>query len=55
MEILCELFGKSRQAYYQRCKYNYKEAVKAEVLLQLVKNERKLMPKIGGRKLLEVQ
>ena len=54
MEILCELFGKSRQAYYQRCKYNYKEAVKAEVLLQLVKNERKLMPKIGGRKLLEI-
>ncbi|MCX6309166.1 MAG: IS3 family transposase [Bacteroidia bacterium] len=54
VDTMCELFGKSRQAYYQRCKYNYKEAVKSEVLLQLVKNERKKMPKLGGRKLLEV-
>jgi transposase InsO family protein len=50
---LCDLFGRSRQAYYQRNKYNYKEEVKEELLLQLVKNERILMPKIGGRKLLE--
>jgi transposase InsO family protein len=52
MNILCELFGKSRQAYYQRTKYNYKEEVKSEILLQLVEKERKLMPRIGGRKLL---
>jgi transposase InsO family protein len=48
------MFGKSRQAYYQRIKYNYKEEVKEEILLQLVENQRKLMPKIGGRKLLEI-
>jgi putative transposase len=30
----------------------YKEEVKAEILLQLVGKERKLMPRIGGRKLL---
>jgi putative transposase len=30
----------------------YKEEVKAEILLQLVDKERKLMPRIGGRKLL---
>jgi putative transposase len=48
------LFGKSRQAYYQRSKYNYKEEVKEEILLQLVEKERKLMPKLGGRKLLKV-
>jgi len=32
--------------------YNYKEVVKSEILLQLVGQERKLMPRIGGRKLL---
>jgi len=49
---LCELFGRSRQAYYQRNNYNYKEEVKEEILLQLVERERSLMPKLGGRKLL---
>lgn len=49
---MCDLFGKSRQAYYQRLKYNYKEEVKAEILLQLIAKERKKMPRLGGRKLL---
>jgi hypothetical protein len=30
-----------------------KEEVKEEILLQLVEKERELMPKLGGRKLLE--
>jgi transposase InsO family protein len=51
---LCDLFGRSRQAYYQRSKYNYKEEVKEEILLQLVEKQRELMPKVGGRKLLEL-
>jgi len=51
---LCDLFGRSRQAYYQRSKYNYKEEVKEEILLQLVARERELMPKLGGGKLLEL-
>ncbi|MFT3752298.1 MAG: IS3 family transposase [Paludibacter sp.] len=51
---MCDLFGRSRQAYYQRNKYNYKEEVKEEILLQLVEIQRELMPKIGGRKLLEL-
>jgi len=54
MDTLCDMFGKSRQAYYQRSKYNYKEEVKEEILLQLVEKQRYLMPKIGGRKLLEL-
>ena len=54
MDSLCDLFGRSRQAYYQRSKYNYKEEVKEEILLQLVEKERELMPKLGGRKLLKV-
>lgn len=53
MDTLCDLFGRSRQAYYQRGKYHYKEEVKEEILLQLVEKERELMPKLGGRKLLE--
>ena len=54
METLCDLFGKSRQAYYQHSKYKYKEEVKAEILFQLVEKERKIMPRIGGRKLLQL-
>jgi transposase InsO family protein len=53
MDTLCDMFGKSRQAYYQRSKYNYKEETKEDILLQLVNKERDSMPKIGGRKLLE--
>jgi len=54
MNTLCDLFGRSRQAYYQRSKYNYKEEVKEEILLQLVEKQRELMPKLGGRKMLEL-
>jgi len=42
----------SRQAYYQRKKYNYKEVFKSEILRQVVTQQRELMPKLGGRKLL---
>ncbi|MCW1734169.1 IS3 family transposase [Anaerorudis cellulosivorans] len=52
MGDFCELFGKTRQAYYRREKYHYKEQLKDEILLQLVLKERTLMPKIGARKLL---
>jgi putative transposase len=53
MNDLCDLFGKSRQAYYQRSKYIYKEEVKTEILLQMVEKERKLMRRLGGRKLIK--
>ena len=52
VDTLCELFGKSRQAYYQRKKYNYKKVAKSEIMMQLIEKERKIMPRIGGRKLL---
>jgi len=51
---LCELFGKTKQAYYQRIKYNYQDVVKDDILIQMVKEERKYMPKIGGRKLIYI-
>jgi transposase InsO family protein len=52
MGTLCELFGKTRQAYYQHIKYNYTVALKEEILLQMIHKERKKMPRLGGRKLL---
>lgn len=52
IDTLCGLFGYTRQAYYQRVNYNYKEQVKAEILLQLIHQERKLLPRLGGKKLL---
>lgn len=52
MDQICELFGKSKQAYYQHSKYEYKEEVKTEILIQMVNNERKTKPRLGGRKLL---
>ena len=51
MDTLCGLFGKSRQAYYQQSKHNYNEVVKTEIILDFVGQQRKLMPRIGGRKL----
>jgi spore maturation protein CgeB len=51
---LCKLFGKTKQAYYQRIKYNYQDVVKDDILKQMVKEERKYMPRIGGRKLLYI-
>ena len=51
IKSLCGLFGKTKQAYYQRLSYTYREEVKGEVLYQAVVRYRKHMPRIGGRKL----
>lgn len=51
---MCELFGKSRQAYYQKLKYNYKEVLKDQVIIEMVNDTRLDMPKIGGRKLYNI-
>lgn len=51
VKTLCGLFGKTKQAYYQRISYVYQEEVKGELLYQSVIRYRKLMPRIGGRKL----
>lgn len=48
---MCELFGLSRQAYYQQQKNNYKRELKTELILRFVKTQRKIMPNIGVRKL----
>ena len=51
MDSLCGLFGKSRQAYYRQIKQHYRTEIKTELILRYVKTQRKLMPKIGARKL----
>jgi transposase InsO family protein len=52
METLCRWYGISRQAYYQKRQRQEKQALEAEVALELVREVRKLHPRIGTRKLL---
>lgn len=51
---LCGLFGVTRQAYYQRQRQVYREAVHEDLLLALVAEIRADQPRIGGRKLLHM-
>jgi hypothetical protein len=52
IDVLCRLFGKSRQAYYWRMHYISVKGVEEEVILSLVREARKDFPRMGGRKLL---
>lgn len=51
VKALCDVFERSKQSYYQRLSYTYQEEVKGDILYQEIKGQRKLMPRIGGRKL----
>lgn len=51
LEQLCALFGKTRQAYYQRLSYNYEEYAEDGIILDLIQEYRKDMGRLGGRKL----
>ena len=48
---VCAVLGISRQAYYQRLETMQREKYQTETVLELVKDWRKLMPRVGGRKL----
>jgi len=52
IEELCSLLGYSRQAYYQGKKHQEKVILSEELLLQEVNGHRKLMKRLGARKLL---
>ena len=52
LESLCELFGKTRQAYYQSRKRLYRKHSEHLMILEAVKRIRKKMPRLGSRKLL---
>lgn len=51
MDAICALFGKTRQAYYQRLGYQYQEAAEESIILDLIAELRKDMSRMGGRKL----
>ena len=48
---VCQLFGKSRQAYYQLEKRSIRSGVEEEIVLVYVREIRKQQPRIGTRKL----
>lgn len=49
--VCCSLLGLSRQAYYQSKRLGQKQALQEELVVQQVLQERKLMKRLGGRKL----
>jgi putative transposase len=51
LEVLCRLFGFSRQAYYKTHAIGDQTAIKEAIIVDLVKDQRKTMPRIGCRKL----
>ena len=51
LDAICALFGKTRQAYYQRLGYQYQEAAEESIILDLIAELRKDMGRMGGRKL----
>ena len=51
VDKLCELFGKTRQAYYQRLKYAYVEKSQENVIIRMVRDYRVSMGKLGARKI----
>ncbi len=51
---MCELFGKTRQAYYKSKKTTFKESVMEDLILTLVRKVRENQKRIGGRKLLNI-
>lgn len=51
LSFLCGLFGYTRQAYYKHLRRNREGALSDTLLLERVGYYRKLMPRLGGRKL----
>jgi len=52
IDALCRLFGKSRQAYYERTNYVSSKTLQEDIILSLVCEVRKDFPRMGARKLL---
>lgn len=50
-ESLCALFGHTKQAYYQKRMYEYKDKVEEDIVLEIVRDIRKDCPGVGTRKL----
>jgi len=52
LEQLCQLFGKTRQGYYDHNWRNSDEQLHRAVIIDLVTSTRKALPNVGGNKLL---
>ncbi|MDR1610088.1 MAG: hypothetical protein LBS08_01075 [Candidatus Symbiothrix sp.] len=52
MADLCKLFGKSRQAYYERSNYRVNQGVEENEVLHMVRETRKDFPQMEAKKLL---
>jgi len=52
MSQICELFGISRQAHYQKCWREEDRQAEAELILEMVRLVRRKHPRMGTRKLL---
>lgn len=51
VDAICALFGKTRQAYYQRLNYQYEEYAEESIIVDMILELRKDMGRMGGRKL----
>lgn len=51
VEALCREVGMSRQNYYGRRRERMREQIEEKLVVELVQAERKLQPRLGGRKL----
>lgn len=51
LTVLCGLFGKSRQAYYEQVWREAKERIEDAIIVDLVKQERRVARRVGGRNL----
>jgi transposase InsO family protein len=54
LSVMCELFGKSRQAYYEQVWHEEKERFQDAIIVDLVKHERRVARRIGGRNLYQI-
>jgi putative transposase len=52
ISALCARVGMSRQNYYAARRLRTRREIDEDMIMELVRNERRLQPRIGGRKLL---
>ena len=52
--VLCELLGKTRQAHYEKKWRNEKLQFEAVIIVDLVKKEREVAKRVGGKKLFRI-
>ncbi|MEK7257504.1 MAG: IS3 family transposase [Bacteroidota bacterium] len=54
LAVLCSLFGKSRQAFYEQKWQEEKELFQDAIIVDLVRNERRIARRVGGRNLYHI-